>query len=495
MSWPAVRPWLGTAARVLLGVVWIWASLAKLSDPLHFVETVRAYDATWEWLSKAIGYGLPVLEFSLGVVLLLGVAVRIAAAVSAALFFVFLIGLIQAAARGLQLTCGCFGGGGATDGPTSFTLDILRDIGLLIVAVYLVVWSQSRISIDEFLSRHDHVPVPSAKRMRTPEGRRRYESALASAQSAARSRSLYVNGLVAAVVVLVAVIGIGVQANRAQIKGVVNGTYATATNGVIFGKKAAATVDVYEDFGCPVCLQLEQATHQRLESEVRANLAQVRYHPISILDDRSPNHYSTRAANAAICVSETGDDNFVAYHDLLYGTYKGKQVQPPEGSPGFTNAQLITLAQSLKLSSSEGSALVTCVQRQTYKPLIVSMTDKASQHGVSGTPTVFVNGSKLSNPAGDPSQLFNAIAAADKNGPAPQPSQTPTPTSSSASATSSSSATPSPTPSATPSPSPSPSLSPSRSPSHTKSKSSNRSASAAPGGGAGATSPGNSGAP
>lgn len=501
-----VKPWLGTVARLLLGVVWIWASVAKLSDPLHFVETVRAYDATWEWLSKAIGYGLPVLEFCLGIVLLLGVAVRIAAAVSAALFFVFLVGMIQAAARGLQLTCGCFGGGGATAGPTSYTLDILRDVGLLIVAAYLVVWSMSRISIDEFLSRHDHVPVPSAKRLRTPEGRRRYDAALAAARSAARSRALYTNGLVSAVVVLVAVIGIGVQANRGEIKDVTTGTHATVANGVVFGKKAAATVDVYEDFGCPICLHFEQQTHQRLEAETRADLVQVRYHPISILDGNSPNQYSTRAANAAICVSQDGDDEFLAYHDLLYGTYKGKQVQPAEGTPGFTNAQLISLAKPLKLTATQTTNLQGCVQTQKFRPLVQSMTDKASQHGVTGTPTVFVNGKKLSNRDGDPSQLFTAIAAADKAGPAPQPSETPTPTpsgsvspSGSASPSSAGSSSPGSSPSATPSgsgaPSSSASASKPKSPTSKSASPTSKAASVPVSGAAGSGAPGNSGAP
>ena len=80
--------------------------------PRTFVQAVRAYDATPEWLSKAIGYGMPVLELCLGVLLIVGIMVRIAAAVSALLLLVFLIGIIQAAARGIQLECGCFGGGG-----------------------------------------------------------------------------------------------------------------------------------------------------------------------------------------------------------------------------------------------------------------------------------------------------------------------------------------------------------------------------------------------
>ena len=92
VNWSVARPWIGTAARLLLGVVWIWASMSKLAHPLTFTQAVRAYDATPEWLSKGIGYGLPVLELCLGIALVVGVTVRIAAAVSALLLVVFLIG-------------------------------------------------------------------------------------------------------------------------------------------------------------------------------------------------------------------------------------------------------------------------------------------------------------------------------------------------------------------------------------------------------------------
>ncbi len=103
VDWYRLRPWLGTLVRLVLGVVWLWAGWAKLRSPRTFVQAVRAYDATPEWLSKAIGYGLPVLEVCLGVLLIVGVVVRMAAAVSGVLLVVFLIGIIQAAARGIKL--------------------------------------------------------------------------------------------------------------------------------------------------------------------------------------------------------------------------------------------------------------------------------------------------------------------------------------------------------------------------------------------------------
>ena len=54
----AIRPWVGTVFRLVLGGVFLWAGLAKLADPRGFVQAVRAYDATPEWLSKesVMGY-------------------------------------------------------------------------------------------------------------------------------------------------------------------------------------------------------------------------------------------------------------------------------------------------------------------------------------------------------------------------------------------------------------------------------------------------------
>lgn len=416
----SLRPWLGTVARLVLGAVWVWASVSKLRSPLTFVQAVRAYDATPEWLSKGIGYGLPVLELAVGVLLIVGVTVRLSAAVSAALLLVFLVGLIQAAARGLQLECGCFGAGGTTQGSTSYSLDILRDVGLLVLAVFLVVWPFTRLSIEEFLARNDYVERPSAKRMRTDSGRRKYESAVAAARSHARSRTMYVNGSLALLVVLVAVIGIGVQAGRAKISINIPAQNASVSTGVVYGKKAAATVDVYEDFGCPVCLGFEQQSHGQLDRQVKANLVQLRFHPIAILDSRSPNMYSTRGANAAICASDAGVDAFVALHNVLYGSYQGKQVQPREGTAGPSDSQLVTLAQAAKLTTQQVTTYSQCVSSKTYFPVVQAMTDAASKKGINSTPTIFVNGKRLGSY--DTATVQKAIKAADANGPSPSPS-------------------------------------------------------------------------
>lgn len=423
MTWNSIRPWLGTVIRLVVGVVWLWAGWSKLHDPRAFVQTVRAYDATPEWLAKAMGYGMPVLEVCLGLLLIVGVAVRIAAIVSAVLFLVFLIGLVQAAVRDIQLDCGCFSGGGVTTGSTRYTLDILRDIALLILAAYLIVWSQTRISIEEFLARNDYIEPPSAKRMRTEHGQRKYNAVLEAKRKEARERSRYLNGSLAIVVVLVSIIGVGVQGGRAKISGDLTAANASVKNGVVYGKKAAATVDVFEDFMCPVCGKFERSVGATLEADVRANKAQVRYHPIAFLDSVSNGtEYSTRAADAALCASDVSVDAFVKFHDILFKP----DVQPRENSNGLTDGRFLTAAQEAGLATGATATFTTCVQTEQHKPLVAAMTEDASKRAVTGTPTVLVNGKKLGNPT--LASLIAAIAAADAKGPPPAPSPTPSPT-------------------------------------------------------------------
>lgn len=445
MNWVTTRRWVGLVVRLAVGIIWIWASWSKLRQPRDFLLAVRAYDVTPEWLSKAIAYGMPVLEFCIGILLILGLMVRLAAIVSAALFLVFLVGLVQAVARGLKLQCGCFGGGGLSD-QTQYTLDILRDIGLLVLSAYLIVWAMTALSVDAFLARHDYVEPPSPKRMRTQQGARKYNAMLETRRKAARDRALYVGSSVAVVVVLVSFIGIGVQSGRAKIAGSLIATNATA-NGVVYGKKAAATVDIYEDFQCPVCQAFEEQTHVWLEDAVKKNLAQVRYHTMAFLDPSSNgNRYSTRAANAALCASDISVDFFVAYHDVLFGTDpNGNVIQPKEGTSGRTDLDLIKYATFANIPTQDSATFSSCVTSEKHKALVAAITDRSSRDGIVATPTIKVNGKALSSH--DLKALQAAIAAADAKGPAPQPS--PTPTSPSASTTTSPAVKPSTSPKAT----------------------------------------------
>ncbi len=447
MNLQSARAWLGTVIRLGLAAIWVWAGYSKLSDPNEFVRAVRAYDATPEWMSQAIGYGLPVLELMLALLLLLGLVTRLAAIISGLLFVVFLVGLVQAAARGIKLDCGCFGGGGATDGATSYTLDILRDVGLLVLAVYLVLWPITRLSVDSYLGRNDSVPLPSAKRMRTEAGQKKYNAMLASRKREQKSRSLYLVTGISVVVVLVGVIGIGVQAKRADVAGQLTATNASVTTGVTVGKDTApAKIIAYEDFQCPVCNNFEQTTGAQLAALVTAGKVQIQYHPVGFLD-RSSNgtNYSSRAANAAICASDYSVDFFSKMHAYLYSKVDGTDIQPAEGTDGRSDATLIGyFAKAVPTATDDQkSGFAACVTGDNHKAFVDKLTDNASKKGVNSIPTVYLNGTAIDTPATD------LLPAIEKLGIA-APTVTPTPTTSG-------STTPKPSTSATPSATASPS--------------------------------------
>lgn len=151
-----VAAWVSTAARVVLGGVFLVAGALKVIDPQSSVAAVRAYRLLPSSLATIVGWGLPFAEIALGVLLLVGIATRLVAVASAVLLLVLIAAVISAAARGLSIDCGCFGGGGdVAPGQTAYGIEIVRDVGLLLLAVWLVWQPRSRLTLDRFSSaRH-----------------------------------------------------------------------------------------------------------------------------------------------------------------------------------------------------------------------------------------------------------------------------------------------------------------------------------------------------
>jgi uncharacterized membrane protein YphA (DoxX/SURF4 family) len=140
---------LSTGARVVLGLVLLVAGALKIADPQSSVAAVRAYRLLPEDGARLVGWGLPFLELALGLLLLTGLATRAVALATAGLLLVLLAGVVSAAARGLSIDCGCFGGGGPVPpGQTAYGAEIARDLGLLALAGWLVAQPRSYLSLE-----------------------------------------------------------------------------------------------------------------------------------------------------------------------------------------------------------------------------------------------------------------------------------------------------------------------------------------------------------
>jgi uncharacterized membrane protein YphA (DoxX/SURF4 family) len=143
-------PWLVTLGRLVLGGVWIVAGALKVTDLDASVRAVRAYRLLPEIVAQFVGAGLPFVEILLGILLVVGFGVRVAAVASAVLMAAFVVGIASVWARGLQIDCGCFGSGGqlAPGAKPTYGLELTRDVGLLVLALLLARWPSGRLALD-----------------------------------------------------------------------------------------------------------------------------------------------------------------------------------------------------------------------------------------------------------------------------------------------------------------------------------------------------------
>ena len=91
---------------------------------------------------------LPFLEIGFGLLLLIGLGVRVTAVASGVLLAVLIAAIVSAWTRGLSIDCGCFGGGGAADVDSwDYLREIGRDVGFLALAAWLMIFPRSPLSL------------------------------------------------------------------------------------------------------------------------------------------------------------------------------------------------------------------------------------------------------------------------------------------------------------------------------------------------------------
>ncbi|MGW6278135.1 MauE/DoxX family redox-associated membrane protein [Kribbella sp. NPDC055071] len=153
------RPWFGwvsLVARLVLGGVMLVAGALKVTDPETAAQAVRAYELLPSALVEPVGWGLPFLEIAIGLLLIVGFGVRAAAVAAGVFLLVFIAAVGSAWARGLSIDCGCFGGGGqVAPGEAKYLQEILRDLGLLLLAAWLWLNPASKFSLEP----DQHVPT------------------------------------------------------------------------------------------------------------------------------------------------------------------------------------------------------------------------------------------------------------------------------------------------------------------------------------------------
>jgi len=130
-------------ARVVLGGVFIFASLDKISNPEAFATAISNYHVLPFGLENFLALILPWLEFLAGVCIIAGIMVDGAAIMIIIMNIVFIVAISQALARGISIECGCFSVSSPETGDNIGLITIIRDFGYLILA-FLVFYRQQK---------------------------------------------------------------------------------------------------------------------------------------------------------------------------------------------------------------------------------------------------------------------------------------------------------------------------------------------------------------
>jgi uncharacterized membrane protein YphA (DoxX/SURF4 family) len=123
------------AARIVLGAVFMYASMDKIAHPQAFADIINNYRVLPIQLVNPMAIFLPWLEFITGLLLIVGKWIKGALLIYSTFLVIFIIALTQALIRGLDISCGCF-----SVNPSStpdIWLRIIEDIILLFLSINL----------------------------------------------------------------------------------------------------------------------------------------------------------------------------------------------------------------------------------------------------------------------------------------------------------------------------------------------------------------------
>ena len=151
--------------------------------------------------------------------------------------------------------------------------------------------------------------------------------------------------------------------------------------GIVFNADVpnVPTIDIYEDFQCPVCARFASINGITIEKAIEEKKAKVVYHTLSFLGTES-----VLAANAAACAAD--EDKFLAFHKAFYAN------QPAENAGAIDATFLKALGASIGIASDK---FATCVDNGGYSDWVKNVAEAGSKANVNSTPTVFVNGKEI----------------------------------------------------------------------------------------------------
>ncbi|MFD7032956.1 DsbA family protein [Streptomyces sp. NPDC059917] len=217
-------------------------------------------------------------------------------------------------------------------------------------------------------------------------------------------RQVVVAGAVVATLALAGGIGYAVIQNTkptaweaAATATLVKPKNTTGENGttVVIGKpEAKKTLELYEDSRCPACAQFEQASGAQVKKDVDAGKYKLQYFGATFIDNMSAGVGSKNALSALGAALDVSPEAFLEYKAALYSTTN----HPDERDDAFAkDATLLKIADQIPALKTN-AAFKKAVEDGTYDRWALEMSKAFNKSGVTGTPTLKMDGKKIETP-------------------------------------------------------------------------------------------------
>ncbi len=178
----------------------------------------------------------------------------------------------------------------------------------------------------------------------------------------------------------------GAPATSENPFGLIQPGSATPTDladGKTLGKAdAPVTMEVYEDYQCPICGELVTTVEPKvIDAFVETGQVRIVSHDVAFLDRGTSE--SVDAWAAAACAADQG--KYWAFHDWIYANQSG------ENEGGFRVERLRAIAEAAGLDMTRYDSCMATGQKQAQA---ATVTNAAVAQGFTQTPTLVINGVK-----------------------------------------------------------------------------------------------------
>jgi len=130
-------------SRLLLGGIFIYASIDKIAHPHAFAKIIHNYQLLPDVLIYAAAVMLPWVELVSGLFIVAGIFKRTTAIILSSLLLVFAVAISINLIRGIEFDCGCFSTVASDSGSASVFL-LIRDILMLIPGMIVIFFQRSK---------------------------------------------------------------------------------------------------------------------------------------------------------------------------------------------------------------------------------------------------------------------------------------------------------------------------------------------------------------